>query len=224
MRMNIAVIGAGSVGSALAEAWVRRGHRVWFGVRNPQDAKVQSLVNQLGDRVTAHSNAAAAWEAEVVVLATPWGATQDAILSCGSLAGKTVIDCTNPLLPDLSGLEVGHTSSGGERVASWAPGASVFKCFNQTGAENMRDQHGYALPLVMFVAGDDASRKPAVMQLAEDAGFRAVDAGPLSVARLLEPYAMLWITLAYRMGHGRAFGMAMEHRSKVDADGAGSSR
>jgi len=211
--MNIAIIGAGNVGSALAEAWARRGHRVRLGVRDPKGEDARALAVRLGATVSVHGNHDAASSSELVVLATPWGATKDAILSCGSLAGKTVIDCTNPLLPDLAGLEVGLTTSGGELVASWAPGASVFKCFNQTGAENMRDQRGYAAPLVMFVAGDDAARKPAVMQLAKDAGFDAVDAGPLSVARLLEPHAMLWIHLAYRMGRGRGFGLSLQDRA-----------
>lgn len=215
--MDIAIIGAGNVGGALAEAWIRRGHRIRFGVRDPRDEKVRALVARLGSAVTAHGNVEAATACEMVVLATPWAATKEAIQSCGSLARKTVIDCTNPLLPNLAGLEVGLTSSGGELVASWARGASVFKCFNQTGAENMLDQRGYAVPLVMFVAGDDAARKPAVMQLASDAGFNPVDAGPLSVSRLLEPYAMLWIHLAFRMGRGRAFGMALQDRAHTSS-------
>jgi hypothetical protein len=213
--MDIGIIGAGNVGSALAAAWTRRGHRVRLGVRNPSDPEVGKTLAALGRYASAHDNAEAAAASSVVVIATPWAATKEAVESCGSLAGKTVIDCTNPLLPGLAGLEVGHSTSGAEQVATWAVGASVFKCFNQTGAENMADQTGYPHRLVMFVAGDDAAKKADVLSLARDAGFEAVDAGPLAIARLLEPYAMLWIHLAFKMGAGRQFGLAMLKRDKV---------
>lgn len=210
--MNIAVIGAGNVGGALARIWAAKGHRVRLGVRDPGRREVGVLLESIGHGISAHSNAEAAGASEVVVLATPWEATRNAVESCGSLAGKTVIDCTNPLLPDLAGLEVGHSTSGAERVAAWAKGASVFKCFNQTGSNNMEDQKGYAHRPVMFVAGDNAERKPGVLQLARECGFDAVDAGPLTIARLLEPLAMLWIHLAYRMGMGRNFAWTIVRR------------
>ncbi|MCY2959968.1 MAG: NADPH-dependent F420 reductase [Planctomycetota bacterium] len=210
--MNIAIVGAGNVGGALARSWIARGHAVCFGARDPNKAEIQALVKSLGARASARDSAEAVKSAEIVVLATPWPATQAAIQACGSLAGKTVVDCTNPLLPQLAGLEIGTTTSGGEQVAQWARGASVFKAFNQTGAENMSGTTSYPQKLVMFVAGDDAQRKPAVLQLARDAGFDAVDAGPLSAARLLEPLAMLWISLAYRQGLGREFGFALVRR------------
>ncbi len=205
--MKIAILGAGNVGAALASAWIRSGHQIVFGARDAASPKTASAAARLGARVAAVPTAAA--ECDIVVLATPWDGTRAAIESCGSLAGKTVIDCTNPLKSDLSGLAVGTENSGGELVAGWAKGASVFKCFNQTGAENMADAARYPTRPVMFVAGDDAARKPAVLQLARDAGFEALDAGPLSAARVLEPLAMLWIHLAYRCGMGRDFAFAL---------------
>lgn len=208
--MDIAIIGAGSVGSALGTVWRRAGHAVRFGVRNASDSKVLALASSIG--ATAHSPREASAASEVVVLATPWPATRSAIESCGDLAGKTVVDCTNPLLPSLEGLELGRTTSGGEQVAQWAKGASVFKCFNQTGAENMTGQGGFTPRLAMFVAGDDAARKPVVMRLAQDAGFEAFDAGPLAISRTLEPLALLWIHLAWKMGMGRQFGFAVVRR------------
>ncbi len=209
--MNIAVIGAGNVGSALGAAWARKGHRVTYGVREPGSEKARALA---GKNASVAGLAEAARGAEVVVLATPWGATKEAIQTAGTLAGKTVIDCTNPLLPDLSGLEVGHTRSGGELVAEWTKGASVFKTFNHTGAGTMASQAGFAQKPVMFVAGDDPARKRSVLQLVTDAGFEAVDAGELKSARLLEPLAMLWIQLAFRQGLGRDFAFGLLRRAK----------
>jgi 8-hydroxy-5-deazaflavin:NADPH oxidoreductase len=85
----------------------------------------------------------------------------------GNLSGKIVIDCTNPLKPDLSGLAIGHTTSAAEQVASWAKGARVVKCFNTTSANNMANpNYGNDRP-VMFLCGGDADAKSPVNKLGE---------------------------------------------------------
>ena len=135
---------------------------------------------------------------DAVVLAIPFDAVGDALAAAGDLAGRVLIDVTNPLRMGAAGLELllGFDRSAAEQVASLAPGAAVFKTLNQVGFEVMADTAGYAAPPVMFVAGDDAARKPVVMGLVADLGFHAVDAGGLRAARLLEPYGMLWIHMA----------------------------
>jgi 8-hydroxy-5-deazaflavin:NADPH oxidoreductase len=200
--MRIGIIGTGNVGSALGKGWAAKGHAVVFGVRSPGEAKAQAAVKAAGGATRAASVKDAAADAEVVVLATPWGATQDAIKAAGSLSGKIVIDATNPLKADLSGLAVGYTTSAGEEVARWATGAKVVKAFNTTGAGNMANPRFGGEAASMFICGDDAAAKKTVASLAEALGFEAVDAGPLSQARLLEPLAMLWISMAYAFGHG----------------------
>lgn len=204
--MRIAVIGAGNVGRALGTGWLKRGHEVWFGVRHPADAKYRDLP---AARLVTPAEAAA--KAEAIVLATPWPATEAALRSLNDLSGRIVIDCTNPLGrgPEGLGLVLGHTTSGGELVAQWARGASVFKAFNTTGADNMADLSRYRVAPVMFVAGDDTAKKPVVMDLVRDIGFEAIDAGPLQIARLLEPFAMLWIDQALNRGAGRDFAFAV---------------
>jgi predicted dinucleotide-binding enzyme len=142
------------------------------------------------------------------VLCTPWQATQDAVQSCGDLDGKVVIDATNPLSPDFSTLEVGLTSSGAEQVAGWAAGARVCKAMNQIGAP-MMDHPRLAGTPVMFVCGDDDQAKSLTAGLVGELGFEAVDAGDLNAARLLEPYALLWIHLALRRGFGTGFGFGL---------------
>ena len=138
----------------------------------------------------------------------PWPATQAAVAACGDLRGKAVIDATNPLKPDLSGLTVGLDTSGAEQVASWAKGAQVFKAMNQIGFNRMdAPQFKQGTP-VMFVCGD-GDKKPLVTSLVKELGFETVDAGPLRIARLLEPYALLWIHLALKQGLGRDFGFAV---------------
>ena len=113
-----------------------------------------------------------------------------------------MIDATNPLRPDLSGLVLGHNTSAGEEVARWAEGAKVVKAFNTTGAQNMANPKFGGQRASMFICGDDAAAKKAVATLAEALGFEPVDAGPLAQARLLEPLAMFWISMAYAHGHG----------------------
>jgi predicted dinucleotide-binding enzyme len=211
--MKIAIIGAGNVGAALGGAWSKKGHQIVFGVRQPSKPEIQELFKSLAN-VSAMDIATAAAVSEVVVLATPWPATKAAIEACGDLAGKIVIDCTNPVRPDLSGLEIGHTTSAAEFVAAWSHGASVFKAFNTTGANNMASLADYPVEPAMFVAGDDEANKLAVLSLAAELGFEAIDAGPLATARLLEPMAMLWIQLAIKQGLGMDFAFALVRREK----------
>lgn len=199
--MNIAIIGAGRVGAALGTRWAVAGHQVMYGVRKPGDPKIKSLLEET-PKGRAGSVAEAAAFGDVVVLATPWTATENAIRAAGSLAGKVVVDVTNPLNETFSGLTVGHTSSGGEMVAGWAKGAKVVKTLNSTGSNNMLDPKYGKDAVSMFVCGDDAAAKATVSELVKALGFDVVDAGPLASARLLEPLALLWISLAYAWGQG----------------------
>ena len=209
--MRIAVLGAGNVGGGIGRAWARAGHQVVFGVPNPADPKAQTAIGDTNATVASVAEAAAA--ADVVLLATPWPAVQDALKAAGDLAGKLLIDATNPLTADFSWLEDGYSVSGAERVAQWAPGASVFKAFNQTGAETMANPAVYAAKPVMFVCRDDESRKPDALRLVAETGFEAVYAGALRAARLLEPYGMLWITLAHAQGLGRDFAFTLQRHT-----------
>ncbi|HEY1365448.1 MAG TPA: NADPH-dependent F420 reductase [Xanthobacteraceae bacterium] len=204
--MRIAIIGAGSVGGALGRAWLEHGEDVVWGLRNPDDPKYSGL-----PRARTRPPADAVEGAEVVVIATPWSATESAIKSLGSLAGKILIDCTNPLGmgPDGVQLMLGFDTSAGERVAGWAPGAFVVKTLNTTGAGNMAKAADYPIKPMMPVAGDHAAGKAAVMGLVGKLGFEPVDAGPLKNARLLEPLAMVWIDQAMKRGRGRDFAFAL---------------
>jgi len=105
--MRIGVSGAGNVGGALGRLWADKGHEIVFGLRDPKDPKVLNLVKSTRSKARAASVQDAASFGEVFVLGTPWSATEAAIKSAGSLAGKTLVDCTNALAPNLSGLVAG---------------------------------------------------------------------------------------------------------------------
>ena len=210
--MNLAIIGAGNVGGALGKGWAKAGHKIKFGLRDTAKPEVTSLLREIGASASVGSAAEAAAFGEVVVLTTPWTATQAAVQSAGNLAGKILVDCTNPLKSDLSGLMVGLETSGAELVAHWATGARVVKCFNTTGSDNLANSKYGNDRVVMFLAGDDAAARKIVAKLGEDLGFEMIDAGNLQVARLLEPVALLWIHLAFKGGFGRNFAFKLLRR------------
>jgi predicted dinucleotide-binding enzyme len=185
----------------LGGAWSTH-HDVTYGVRTPDDPKYADLSAPIA------TNSGAAGSADVVVLCTPWQGTERAVADCGDLTGKIVIDCTNPLTPDFTALELGHTTSGAEQVAAWAPGAHVCKAMNQIGAPMMDHPDVVGAP-VMLVCGDDANAKDVTANLVSELGFEVVDAGGLALARLLEPYALLWIHLALRRGFGTGFAFGL---------------
>jgi predicted dinucleotide-binding enzyme len=195
--MQIAIIGAGNVGGALGKGWARAGHKIAYGVPDPLAAKHRATAEAAGG-AGLFSVPQAVRGADAIVLAVPFEAVGEVLGAAGDLAGRLLLDVTNPLRMGGAGLELslGFDRSGGEQVASLAPGAAVFKTLNQVGFEVMANTVGYAAPPVMFVAGDDPTRKPVVMGLVSDLGFHAVDAGGLRAARLLEAFAMLWIHMA----------------------------
>jgi 8-hydroxy-5-deazaflavin:NADPH oxidoreductase len=203
--MNIAVIGAGRVGGTLGRRAREAGHQVTFGVRAPADGKYDALRAE-GCAVSTVREAVDA--ADMVMLSTPWAAVPDALRAVGDFGGRVLVDATNPIVPGFV-LAHGHTDSGAEQVARWAPSARVVKAFNSTGVENMAAPRYGEQRALMLVCGDDVEARQSVRGLAESIGFEAIDAGPLARARLIEPMAMLWITLAGPLDQGRdiAFGL-----------------
>jgi predicted dinucleotide-binding enzyme len=212
--MRIAIIGTGKVGSALARGLKGKGHQVTLGARDPDSAA--QLAAETAARALRPAEAAAG--ADVVILALPWATAEAAVRALGDLSGKIVVDCMNPLamIDGKLRLAVGHDLSGAEMVAEWAPGARIVKTLNQIGAELMADNTGLPHRPVMFLAGDDADAKAAVTRLLGELGFEPLDAGALEMARILEPYAMVWINQALFRGKGRnwAFAAVEAARSK----------
>jgi 8-hydroxy-5-deazaflavin:NADPH oxidoreductase len=198
--MKIGIVGSGNVGGTLGRRFAEACHTVTFGTRRPDSAEMQELAKIPGARVATNSEAAQA--SEIIVLATPWPATQDALRDLGNLSGKILFDCVNPLKPKLDGLELGTTTSAAESIAKLASGARVVKIFNTIGYNIMANPSFPGGPATLFYCGDDAAAKKIAHDLAAQLGFDPVDAGPLTQARLLEPFALLWISLAFG-GQGR---------------------
>ena len=206
--MNITIVGAGAVGAALAEGWSRAGHRVTVAVRDTTAAKAVSLAQKFDVAIAAMSDAAK--DAEVIVLAVPWDAAQNAVTALGDLSGKVLIDATNPLAFADGALHLVQPqgSSGGEQIAQWAQGARVVKTLNQVGAEMMSAEKSMPALPVMFIAGDHEPANETVKSLVGDLGFEALVAGALSQSRHLEHFAMVWINQAVFQGFGRQWAFA----------------
>jgi NADPH-dependent F420 reductase len=196
--MKIAIIGTGNVGAALGGSFVRAGHDVTFAARDA--ARTRTVATGVGAQAAA-SPAAAAAAADVIVLAVPYA---EAIRLAGRIAieaaGKVVIDATNPLKADYSGLATDGGPSGAERIAAAAGAARVVKAFNTVfaGLQANPDLNGQVLDVL--IAGDDDKAKAIVAELADSIGFRPIDAGPLAGARELE--AMAWLNIALQLRTG----------------------
>jgi predicted dinucleotide-binding enzyme len=199
----------GNVGTVLGHKWAEAGHKVTFCVRDPDNPIKQAQAEKSKAAIGPVSDAA---EAEAVLLAVPWGAVPDALKAAGDLSGKVLLDCTNPVTPELTHLTIGHNTSAGEEVARLVPKARVVKVFNTNGAKNMADPDYGDHKVTMLYAGDDDGTKRVAAGLAEQIGFEPVYLGPLREARLLEPLAMAWIILARHRGLGRDFALDVVRR------------
>lgn len=200
--MKIGIIGSGNVGSALGKIWAKNGHEVMLSSHHPE--KLKGLAESIGKNACFGLPAQASVFGNVVVLSVPWTQAADALKSAGSLESKVLIDCTNPLKPDLSGLVLGHTTSAAEEVAKMSPGSKVVKAFNTTFASVMHSPSRMfgSQRATGFYCGDDSSAKAIVSGLIRETGLEPLDVGPLMCARYLEPLAMLAMQIAFGQGLG----------------------
>jgi len=191
--MDIAIIGAGNVGKALATSFARAGHTVTIASRDPQDA--DSIAAATGATVAA-SNDAAAETADIIVLALPFDSFADVAAEIAdAAAGKVVVDVSNRMSFGSNGPDIDTTSSNAEALAALLPGSQVVKAFNTLFASNQDDPIADGIQLDGFVAADDATARQTVLDLVASIGLDPVDVGPLARARQLEGLAFLNITL-----------------------------
>lgn len=200
--MNIGILGSGNVGFALADGFVKYGHTVMIGSRDVTQEKVQDWKSKHGEKAFVGTFEEAAKFGEVVVFATPWTGTENAVKLAGveNLKGKVVVDPTNPL--DFSGgtppkLSVGQTDSAGETIQRWLPGSKVVKCWNIVGSSHMVDPDFADGTPDMLICGNDAEAKKLVEGFVNDFGWGCIDMGEIAYSRFLEPFAMVWIVYGF---------------------------
>lgn len=191
--MNIAIIGAGNVGRALATSFAKAGHTVHITAQHPEHAR--AVAAETGAHV-ADTNSAAAAGADVVVLAVPFASAETVAAEIRpAVAGKPVVDASNRMAFGADGPTIDNGPSNAERLAAWLPEAHVVKAFNTLFSSNQVDPNVDGIQLDGFVAADDPIARTAVLELVDSIGLRAIDAGPLARAQQLEQLAFFNIAL-----------------------------
>lgn len=200
--MQIAFIGVGNVGAPLADHLQRQGHDIALAARDPRSEAVRRAQAR-NPALRALPVEQAVREAEVVFLATPFAAQAQLIPPlAAALAGKVLVDCTNPVGPGLThGL--GSQRSGAQALQALAPAARVVKAFTIYGYENFEDNAypGYGVLPAMLFCGDDAEARRIVAGLIAQLGWEPLDVGGLEQALHLEHMTLMWVRMVRVQGH-----------------------
>ncbi len=191
---TISIIGSGSMAAAIGGLAAKAGHAVEVMSRDP--AKAQALVEQIGAGATT-GRFGAAPAGDIVVLAVPYAVVLDVVKQYGeALAGKLLVDITNPVAPDLTSFVTPEDSFGAQEVVKAAPAdAQVVKAFNTQFSHVLAAGPVEGHPLDVFLAGDDAQAKARVSAFVESLGLRPLDVGLLPMARTLEHVCLLSLGL-----------------------------
>lgn len=197
---TIAIIGLGNMGKGLAKRLAGKSTLV---LASRDHAAAIAFAATLPAGVTVLDQAAAIAKADIVVLALPFGAALEAAAN-PALSGKVLLDISNPVKADFSGLTIGHTTSAAEELQAAAPGAKVVKAFNTIFAGLFELPASDTAAVPVFVAGNGEAAVAAVSEMVTLAGFAVETTGGLDAARLLEPLGMLNIRFGYGLGHGTA--------------------
>ncbi|HYY45055.1 MAG TPA: NAD(P)-binding domain-containing protein [Actinomycetota bacterium] len=217
---RIGVIGSGEVGKRFSSAFASLGHDVIIGAREPERDDLRRWHETQTGALRAGTYEEAATHGDLVILAVLGIAVAEAIEQArpANLAGKVLIDATNPL--DFSEgfppkLAWGHTDSGGERVQRAAPKARVVKAFNIIGNPYFVNPRFHEGQPTMFIAGSDEEAKALVADVLHDFGWPPpIDCGDIEGARYLEPLAILWVRIIGTRG-------ASDHAFKLLTDAEG---
>jgi len=196
--VRVGIVGSGLMGGKLGTLFARAGHDVVFSYAR-QRAKLEGLARAAGEKARAGTPAEAA-EGDAVLLAVHWSRLDDVLHQTGDLAGKVVLSCMLPMSEDDSALVIAHTSSGAEEIAKRIPRAHVVLAFNTVPSEVLFDvfeaRSKELRPSLAFCSDSERAKKIAA-ELIRDVGFDPVDAGPLKIARYMEPFTLLIAQLAY---------------------------
>jgi len=196
--MTTAILGLGNMGKGLAKRLAGKTNLI-IGTRDIE--RDTAFAGSLPGGVKVAYLQDAVRDADIVILALPYAA---ALLEAGKLdlTGKVVVDISNPVTADFSGLSLGHTTSAAEEIQAVASGARVVKAFNTIFAGLFDAPASVTATVPVFVAGNDESAVEAVADLVAKAGFAVERTGGLDAARLIEPVGMLNIRFGFGLGRG----------------------
>lgn len=210
--MRVGILGSGLMGSKLGTIFARAGHDVVFSYSRDRK-KLEKLAKAAGVSSRAGTPADAVREADVILLAVHWDQIDDVLAQAGDLSGKLVVTCSLPMNGDNTALIIGTATSGAEELAEKLSTSLVVSAFGTVPSEvlfgTFETRNRESRPSLVL-CGDDAEAKRITETLIRDAGFEPVDAGPLRIARYLEPFALLVGQLAYEGSQGPALAYRFE--------------
>src|SRR5262245_43525482 len=214
--MRVGILGSGLMGGKLGTLFARAGHDVVFSYARTQ-RKLQRLARDATGKARAGTPREAVRDADAVLLAVHWSRVPEVLKQAGNLAGKVVITCSLPMNAEDTLLVVAHTSSGAEALAKKLRRSHLVAAFGTVPSEVLFDvfsgRKRRAQPSLLY-CGDDSKAKRVAIRLMMDVGFDPVDAGPLRIARYLEPFSLLIAQLAYRGRRGPRLAYRFEWRGK----------
>ena len=194
---TIAIIGTGDVARALGPEFAAQGHTIVYGSRDPDSQKARDLVAATGDDASVTTQAVSVEGADIVVLAVPGMLVGEITTGLGNLAGKIIIDPTNPLEREALALRHAVETSNAEIIQAAAPDAYVVKAFNTLNWKTMIDPESSGGPVSIPLAGDNRSAKRKVAELVAGMGLEPVDVGGVENAHWVEGMLILWINNRY---------------------------
>jgi 8-hydroxy-5-deazaflavin:NADPH oxidoreductase len=203
--MRIGILGSGLMGGKLGTIFARAGHDVVFSYSH-SDRKLKRLAREAGERASAGTPREAAADADALLLAVHWSRLNDVLKQAGDVTGKVIVTCSLPMNANDTGLVIAHTSSGAEALAKKARKAAVVSAFGTVPSEVLFDvfdakRRRRRRPSLLY-CGDNHDAKGVASQLIRDVGFEPIDAGPLRIARYLEPFTLVMAQLAYEGDEG----------------------
>ena len=217
--MRIGILGSWLIGGKLGTLFARAGHEVVFSYSR-SERKLAKLAREARGKARAGTPREAAERSETLLLAVPWWRMDDALRQAGDLKGKVVVSCSLPTSEDGSGLVVAHRSSGAEVLAKRLRGCPFVAAFGTIPSEVLFDvfaaRRKNARPTLLY-CGDDRRAKAVAVRLIRDVGFDPLDAGPLRMARTMEPFTLLVAQLAYEGDRGPAMAYRFEWYGKSKA-------
>ena len=197
--MRIGILGSGLMGAKLGTLFARAGHDVVFSYAR-SERKLKRLAREARGNARAGTPSDAARDADALLLAVHWSRVDAVLKQAGVLSGKVIVTCSLPMSSSDTKLVIAHTSSGAEALAKKARRAHVVSAFGTVPSEVLfgvfQARRKVNRPSLVY-CGDDRGAKDVAATLIRDVGFDPVDAGPLRIARYMEPFSLLMGQLAY---------------------------
>jgi predicted dinucleotide-binding enzyme len=187
------------MGGKLGTLFARAGHEVVLSYARSEQ-KLKRLAREAKGKARPGTPREAAQDADALLLAVHWSRIDDVLNQAGDLSGKVIVSCSLPMNADNTELVVAHTSSGAEELAKMNPKARVVSAFNTVPSEvlfGVFEARRKATRPSLVYCGHESSSKGIAAALIRDVGFDPVDAGPLRIARYIEPFCLLVAQLAY---------------------------